>query len=115
MDEPSKLDRASERFVAIVEPLLALGVPANEIWAEVDAELSYDELLLVLMAYGPEGARVHAGRFYGKLLRFQERWTPEEIVEALQARGFDLAVMDPENPADLNAIMQALEEADGHD
>ena len=27
VDQPSKLDRASERFAAIVEPLLALGVP----------------------------------------------------------------------------------------
>ncbi|MDP9357778.1 MAG: hypothetical protein M3R02_21310 [Chloroflexota bacterium] len=112
MDEPSKLEQASERFVAIVEPLLALGVPAMEIWAQVDAELSYEELLLVLMAHGPEEAQAHAARFYGKLLRFRERWTPEEMLATLRARGLDLATMDPDNDADLNAIMEALEEGD---
>ncbi len=113
MDEPSKLEQASERFVAIVEPLLALGVPAMEIWAQVDAELSYEELLLVLMAHGPEEAQARAARFYGKLLRFQERWTPEEIVATLWARGVDLTRMDPDSDADLSAIMEALEDADG--
>ena len=114
MEEPSKRDRASERFVEIVEPLLTAGTPPAEIWDRIRTELSYDELLLVLMEHGPDSLQATAARFYGKLLRFQERWTPEEIVGTLQQRGIDLAMLDPDNDADLETIMEALEEADGH-
>ncbi len=113
MEELSKRDRASERFVEIVEPLLEAGAPDAEIWARINAELSYDELLLVLMEHGPDRLQATAARFYGKLLRFHERWTTEEITTTLQRRGIDLTAMDPDNDADVNTIMQALEEADG--
>lgn len=61
----------------------------------------------------PEEAQAHAARFFGQLLRFRERWTPEAMLTALQARVVDLETMDPDNDADLDAIREALEEPDG--
>ncbi len=113
MEEPSKRDRAGERFLAIVESSLATGARDTEIWSRLRAELAYDELLLVFMTHGPEPLRATAARCYGKLLWFQERWTAEEIVAALRRRGVDLATMNPDDAADLETMFRVLEEADG--